>query len=863
MPSKSLIASTRDRYFSAIRSVQPASRWKILVVDGYTKTLLNSVLKMYDVLQQNVSTVENIEMQRQPQTSFEAAYLLCPTSQNVDRVIRDLAPEDGRPAQYAAGHIFFIDSLSNSLLQKLTSSPAEPKLRQLIELYTNFWPVEAQVFSLKSPQSFFTLFQPIGGTFGPDPSEAATALEEELHFTTQTLLNVCVTLNEFPLIRYYNPSHPPLGAAAASSQQQQSSLRMNRSMRSDGSGTDHFTKRLALRLQLALDKYVQENEPKIDVGRPKGVLFITDRTMDTVAPFLHEFSYQAMVHDLLPITDGNKYSYRFYNSEGQKEDKEATLSDDDNVWQAIRHMHIVEAIDKLSRDFKQHAGEAGHFSNANSLNDMRDMLASLPHMQEMKDKLSLHLTMAQACMNKFEQSRLPQQAMVEQNCATRTTPEGQKPRTLVEEMVPLLDDPEVSNADKVRIIALYVMYSDGVPDEDRKRLFQHARLGLSEMEAVNNLIHLGARVLRDPTNSTWDAWFKKGKRKQVSGENEYELSRYQPLVKLMVEDHLAGRLDQSTYPYVRDAPPETPSGGINSVVGGASGLVSSVTKGSSNSGTSLRPQPSSLRSAKPTWHQKGRPGANNGGGSSIGGLDSSKQRIIVFVAGGLTYSEIRSAYEISEKLGKDMYIGSSDFFTPKTFIDSVRSLGKASGHVGSHSHGHHYSHSIPNGSNKLSAPANEVSGIRSQANKVRQMPISPQQHGMQYQPRLQPNSHAQQGIGINYEQELETNQSSYDRRFRSPDQPISPSYAQQQQYNNGGSHDTPQTSPQRGGMSGNKYNTIALGGGGGGGNKFGSTDASLRTASPAPSSISNASGLAKEKKRLKNPFSFGKKGGDK
>ena len=113
------------------------------------------------------------------------------------------------------------------------------------------------------------------------------------------------------------------------------------------------------------------------------------------------------------------------------------------------------------------------------------------------------------------------------------------------------------------------------------------------------------------------------------------------------------------------------------------------------------------------------------------------------------------------------------------------------------------------------------------------------------------------------EQELETNQGSYDRRFRSPDQPISPTSAhhQQQQYN-GGSHDVPHTSPQRSGLGGNKYNTIALGGSGGGG-KFGGTDASLRTASPAPSSISNASGLGKEKKRIKNPFSFGKKGGDK
>lgn len=79
------------------------------MVDNYTKTLLNSVLKMYDILQQNVSIVENIEMQRSPQSTFEALYLLCPTSQNIERIIRDLAPEQGRPPQYAAGHLFFVD----------------------------------------------------------------------------------------------------------------------------------------------------------------------------------------------------------------------------------------------------------------------------------------------------------------------------------------------------------------------------------------------------------------------------------------------------------------------------------------------------------------------------------------------------------------------------------------------------------------------------------------------------------------------------------------------------------------------------------------------------------------------------------
>lgn len=48
----------------------------------------------------------------------------------------------------------------------------------------------------------------------------------------------------------------------------------------------------------------------------------------------------------------------------------------------------------------------------------------------------------------------------------------------------------------MRIIALYIQYRDGVPDEDRRRLYQHARLSLAEQDAVNALVYLGIRITR-------------------------------------------------------------------------------------------------------------------------------------------------------------------------------------------------------------------------------------------------------------------------------------------------------------------------------------------------------------------------------
>jgi syntaxin-binding protein 1 len=73
------------------------------------------------------------------------------------------------------------------------------------------------------------------------------------------------------------------------------------------------------------------------------------------------------------------------------------------------------------------------------------MLAGLGQYQEGQQQFSLHYNMAKQCMDLFvnPQRKLAAMANVEQNCATGVTPEGKTPKTLVEEMVPLLADSSV------------------------------------------------------------------------------------------------------------------------------------------------------------------------------------------------------------------------------------------------------------------------------------------------------------------------------------------------------------------------------------------------------------------------------------
>lgn len=150
---------------------------------------------------------------------------------------------------------------------------------------------------------------------------------------------------------------------------------------------------------------------------------------------------------------------------------------------------------------------------------------------------------------------------------------------------------------------------------------------------------------------------KRLKQKPTGAEDEYELSRFKPVVRSMLEvspfssllvsfpsltsprfplpqEHVSGKLDPSHFPYLRNAPNEP--------------APSSSLRGSASS-----PAPSaagSLRSQRPNWARAAPSGVQREG---------TKQRLIIFVAGGITYSEMRTAYQVGLALGKEVIIGES------------------------------------------------------------------------------------------------------------------------------------------------------------------------------------------------------------
>jgi syntaxin-binding protein 1 len=67
-------------------------------------------------------------------------------------------------------------------------------------------------------------------------------------------------------------------------------------------------------------------------------------------------------------------------------------------------------------------------------------------------------------------------------------------------------------------------------------------------------------------------------------------------------------------------------------------------------------------------------GLGIGGGASGA---SGGRRLIVFVIGGVTRSEMRAVHELSKRTGRDVLLGSTAVLKPAGFLSQLRSMGSA------------------------------------------------------------------------------------------------------------------------------------------------------------------------------------------
>ena len=94
-------------------------------------------------------------------------------------------------------------------------------------------------------------------------------------------------------------------------------------------------------------------------------MYVVDRSIDLCSPLVHEFTYQAMAHELLNIRDDEKVVYKAVTKPGDaaQKDKEMDIRENDRIWVENRHQHMKDTIEKLMGDFQKFLQDHPHFAH--------------------------------------------------------------------------------------------------------------------------------------------------------------------------------------------------------------------------------------------------------------------------------------------------------------------------------------------------------------------------------------------------------------------------------------------------------------------------------------------------------------------
>lgn len=509
-----VIAATQFYVDKIVRDDQIGGM-KALILDATTTRIVSMVYSQTQILEQEVYLVEQLGKRHEPMPHLKAAVFVQPTEQNLELLIKEI-----REPKFAEYHIFFSNIVSLDMMTRLGRADELEVIRQVQEYYADYMPVNEDLFQLGLDNSLSL------------SSALLRTLESGQIFdrNVQGILSLLLSFKRRPSqIRY----------SAASD--------------------------LARRIASDVITHVEKDEI-FDFRRQEGpMLLILDRRDDPITPLLTQWTYQAMVHELLGLNH-NRVVLR--GAPGIKKDLEEVVlsSTQDPFFAKNRYANFGElgAAIKSLLDEYQRASKVNE--NITSIEDMQKFMERYPAFRSRSINTSKHVAIMSELARLTDVCQLLDISRLEQEIACNND-HGSHKRELLEKIL----SPRVQAADKLRLALLYAIKYESYDEvrEIKSRLSEKGVSGqqLSLLDAVLDYCGEAKRAPGLFSQGGLVAKLGKAFASQLNGvENVY--TQHEPLLSYLLDSIVKGKLKDSAYPLIANSTANRPTDIFVYIVGG-------------------------------------------------------------------------------------------------------------------------------------------------------------------------------------------------------------------------------------------------------------------------------------------------------
>lgn len=483
------------RFYIKKMTEESGAGMKILLLDQETKSIVSVAYSQSEIASKEVYLFDLLENpNRDYMKHLKCLCMIRPTKQNIQNLIREL-----KNPKYGQYYLYFTNAVEKMDVKSLAENDEQEVIREVQEFFADYIAINQHVFSINLPK--------IGDSHKWN--------ENALKRTAQGLISVLLSLKKSPVIRYQNSSE--------------------------------MCRKLAESIRNIISRDANLFDFRQNDVAP--VLLILDRREDTVTPLLNQWTYQAMVHELLGIRS-NIVSLK--NVPGiSKELEEIILSAEyDEFYENNMYSNYGEICVKIKELMEDFQKKSQSTTKVETIADMKAFVENYPQFKKMSGTVAKHVTLVGELSRLVTTQNIMELSEAEQQLACQ-----EDHAEIVLKIRNLIKDTRVKTSDILRLVCLYALRYEKSSTSELMSLKDalNKRGGLTdqEREFMNKIVVYGGSKFRETDlflNQNPMAITKRLLKGLKGIENVY--TQHTPLVKDLVEQLIKGKLREASYPFV-------------------------------------------------------------------------------------------------------------------------------------------------------------------------------------------------------------------------------------------------------------------------------------------------------------------------